>query len=136
VLTEGVDENNSPPEGDGHGADPDDLSAHLLRRRSQISERIQQLHERERDLAEDPTGGSTPQDAALAREHADQAHTYAREAHENAARRHDQAASVHLRAADMLDGHGRSDRAQEHREAAGADRVAGEAERESARQEG
>jgi hypothetical protein len=135
VLTVDVDEDDSPSEGDERGADPDELSAHLLRRRDEISERIRQLHERERDLAGRPTDGPTPRDVARAREHSEQAHTHAREAHENAGRRYDQAAAVHLRTADMLDGHGHSDRAREHREAAEADRAAGADQRESAEQE-
>jgi translation initiation factor 2B subunit (eIF-2B alpha/beta/delta family) len=129
-----VDENDGPAD-DRHGAESDDLSAHLLRRYDEIDERLRQLHERERDLAGHPTDGSTPQDLARAREHSEQAHTHAREAHENAGRRYEQAAAVHLRTADMLDQHGRSDRAREHREAAAADQAAGADQRESAEQE-
>jgi hypothetical protein len=127
-------------EGDPHGTDepgpgPEDLSARLTRRRGEIAERIRQLHERERELAERPLRGLTPDQLARSRAHAEQAHVHARDAHDRAAEHHDLAADVHLRVADVLDEHGRSERARVHRAAARADRISGDAAREAARHE-
>lgn len=119
---------------DGRTNERTDVDGYLHRRRSEIPARMQQLHERLRELA-DRGHGSTPGEAERARSHADEAHEHARAAHEHAAECHEEAAAVHLRVADALERHGRIDRAEEHRSAADADRARAAGDRTAAQQE-
>jgi hypothetical protein len=128
----------------GHGEDgPDDLGQVLQHRRKEISERIEQLHEREQQLADRMTGersspGTLPEAAAHAAEakaHAEDGHMHAAEAHERASGRYAVAAEVHERVADVLDSHDRHERARTHREAVEHDRDAAAVQKQAAEDE-
>ena len=104
----------------------------LRRRRAEIEERIEQLHERKQELAgRRDRGPTSPEEvdaaraaAADAEEHAQEGHVHAARAHERTAARHVEAAELHERVADVLDEHDRPQRALAHREAAETDRDA------------
>ena len=70
--------------------------------------------------------------AAEAEAHAEDGYAHAAQAHDRASGRYIEAAELHERAADLLDEHGRSERAQAHREAAEQDRDAAGDEEQAA----
>jgi hypothetical protein len=87
----------------------------------QAALRAAELHERSRRLA--AHDGSSSSDVDQARRSLTEAKRRAVRAHRRSAQRHLAAAQCHEHTADFLDAVGKHDRAQEHRQAAVADRA-------------
>jgi hypothetical protein len=120
----------------GHDDGAEDPGTVLRRRHDEISERIEQLHQRHRHLTDRLTRGSTLGEATEAQAYAKQAHAHAEQAHELAAGRHAEAAALHEHLAEVLDQLDRPDQAQVHREAAEHERTAADDEDRAAQEEG
>ena len=135
MLAERVHDDGMPTSRDGDD-DFEDRGTVLRERRAQISQRIEQLRDRQ-DVLSGPSGtdGSTVEEATQAQEHAERSHEYAQQAHELTVARHEQAAEAHQRVAEVLDRHGQPDKAQEHRQAAKQDVDAATEHQQAARDE-
>ncbi|MCE3554228.1 hypothetical protein LWC33_22590 [Pseudonocardia sp. RS11V-5] len=95
-----------------------DLEGALTRRREAIFDRLEQLDQRETQLANRLTRALPPESLADATAHAAAASDRATAALVHAAQTHEVAADLHQRFATMCDAYGATDRAFDHRRAA------------------